>query len=55
MNFGAASLDVKGPFQKQKHATNNRMYSNPDYPDNPGHPDRSSKIKTNAFKSLRYV
>ncbi len=32
INFGSPSLEVKRLFRKQKHATDNRMHSNPDHP-----------------------
>ena len=32
INFGSPSLEVKRLFRKQKHATDNRIHSNPDHP-----------------------
>jgi len=32
INFGSPSLEVKRLFRKQKHATDNRMHSNPHHP-----------------------
>ena len=32
INFGSPGLEVKRLFRKQKHATDNRMQSNPDHP-----------------------
>ena len=32
INFGSPGLEIKRLFRKHKHATNNRIHSNPDHP-----------------------